>query len=1174
MNKANLKSYAPQARLDFIAAVTARANLLGITSAGALPAEVRGDVAIIDGREWPAKISTLRDKLVARIKRSGFASFMEEAAYTWFNRFAALRFLEIHDYLDHGWRVLSSRDGGLPEILGHAHEVALSGLSQDRAREMQLAGNQDNELYKLLLVSQCNDLSKSMPFLFEQIDDETELLLPENLLLTDSIVSKMIAGVPEDDWLQIEAIGWLYQFYISEKKDQVIGKVVRSEDIPAATQLFTPNWIVRYLVQNSLGRLWAKANPSSALKDQLSHYVEPAMGRAAANDQSAAALATRIRQDGERLDPETITVLDPACGSGHILLEAYEVLKSIYLERGYRLRDIPKLILEKNLFGLDIDRRAIQLAGFALLMKARVDDRGTLSNPPRINLVEIHESDAIDYERIAGPLADAGIDRTKLSRWIACFKEAKTFGSLIQIPWDLKGEVATLIRSLETAKSSGDMYQKAAAEDMLPLAIQALILSMGFDIVVANPPYMGGKGMIPQLRSFALKNYERGKSDLFAMFIERGLVFCKPSGLAGMVTMQSWMFLSSYESLREFVIEQASIDTLIQIGYNSFPELNSKVAQACAFVLARDGDSGVGVYFDLNDAPQSADKDTVFLAKRQARERFEVDLGSFKAIPGSPIAYWVSEKIRGLFAANPNLGSVAKPRQGLASGDNDRFMRSWHEVPFERIGFGYEDYTQAKSSGVKWFPHNKGGEFRKWYGNLDYVLAFDEENFRALSDLGNHLPSRQLYFKEGMSWTALTSGNFNGRYTNHAIFDAKGPVLFANDPGRLQYFMAFCNSAVAISFLKILAPTLDFNQGPVGNLPIRFPDDPEVEKTISTNVDECIAIAKLDWNDKEVSWDFKSAWSGFTRGADLVSAAWKAFSEERFRRIERMRHLEEQNNRLLIDVYGLNDVVQPDVSDSQITLAKPDAEKDAQRLMSYIVGCAVGRYGLERDGLNPQNSGGEDPPDGLEGAFAASKHGIVPVTDEAWFDDDIVARARAFIATAFAPEKAEENFDHFASMLEAGASAGSDDIIRRYMKDRFYKDHLQIYKKKPIYWLFSSGKQGAFQAYVYAHRYAEGTLSRMRSEYVAPLSAKFAGRLEMLSQDLAASGSAAARVKLQKQIESLRKKQTELQTFDEKLRHYADMRISLNTDDGVKANYAKFGDLVAESKAITGGSDD
>lgn len=1174
MNKANLKNYAPQARLDFIAAVTARANLLGITASGVSPAEVRGDVAIIDGREWPAKISGLRDKLVARIKRGGFGPFMEEVAYTWFNRFAALRFLELHDYLDHGWRVLSSRDGGLPEILGHAHEVSLSGLSQGRAREMQLAGTQDNELYKLLLVAQCNELSKSMPFLFEQIDDETELLLPENLLLTDSIVSKMIEGVPEKDWSQIEAIGWLYQFYISEKKDQVIGKVVRSEDIPAATQLFTPNWIVRYLVQNSLGRLWLKANPSSSVKNQLSHYVEPANGRAAANGLPAEALAARIRQDGERLNPESISVLDPACGSGHILLEAYEVLKAIYLERGYRLRDIPRLILEKNVFGLDIDRRAIQLAGFALLMKARADDRALLSNPPRINLVEIHESNSIDHERIAGPLADAGIERTKLARWLACFKDAKTFGSLIQIPWDLRDEVATLIRALEAAKLSGDMYQKAAAEDILPLAMQAFILTMGFDVVVANPPYMGGKGMLPQLRAFALKNYERGKSDLFAMFIERGLSFCKPSGLAGMVTMQSWMFLSSYESLREFVIEHASIDTLMQIGYNSFPELNSKVAQACAFVLARDKDSGVGIYFDLNDAPQSADKDQVFLAKRQAQDRFEVDLGSFRAIPGSPIAYWVNEKIRALFATNPNLGSVAKPRQGLASGDNERFMRSWHEVPFGRIGFGFVDYAQAKSSGVKWFPHNKGGEFRKWYGNLDYVLAFDEENFLALSELGNHLPSRQLYFKEGMSWTALTSGNFNGRYTNHAIFDAKGPVLFANDPSKLQYLMAFCNSAVAISFLKILAPTLDFNQGPVGNLPIRFPDDPAVEKAIATNVDECIAIAKLDWNDKEVSWDFKSPWSGFTRGANLVSEAWGAFNEERSRRFERMRHLEEQNNRLLIDVYGLRGLIQPEVSDSQITLAKPDAERDGQRLMSYIVGCAVGRYGLQIDGLITHSEDGGEQRDSPKSRFEASKHGIVPVTEESWFEDDIVARARSFISAAFAPERAEENFDYFANMLEPNANAGSENIVRRYMKDRFFKDHLQIYRKKPIYWLFSSGKQGAFQAYVYAHRYTEGTLSRMRSEYVAPLSAKFAGRLEMLSQDLAASGSAAARVKLQKQIESLRKKQAELQVFDEKLRHYADMRIKIDPDDGVKFNYAKFGDLVAESKAITGGSDE
>ena len=583
MNKANLKSYAPKARLDFIKAVTERANVLGISSAGVVPAVVRGDVALIDGREWPAKVAGQRDELIARIKRHGFEQTMDEVAYTWFNRFAALRYMEIHDYLGHGWRVLSSRDGGLPEILRHASEVTLPGLNADRAREMQLAGNQDNELYKLLLVAQCNELSRVMPFLFERIDDETELLLPENLLRTDSIVAKLVEQVPEEDWQEIEVIGWLYQFYISEKKDQVIGKVVKSEDIPAATQLFTPNWIVQYLVQNSVGRLWLMANPTSTLASQWPYYIQPAEQTAEMQAQLDALIQTRISSDGETLNPETITVLDPACGSGHILVVAYDVLKAIYLERGYQPRAIPRLILEKNLYGLDIDDRAVQLAAFALLMKARSDDRRLFGSPLKLNVCSLKESAGLDAEELLAHLSPFDLEREPLLALLETFRHASTCGSLIQVPENLNRQLLTITTRLQRALQQGDLYARQCAADLLPLVFQAMLLGFEFDAVVANPPYMGGKYLPLILKGFVGRNYEPAKGDLYTCFMVRALTLTRQSGLLGMITIPNWMFLSSYEGLRAGLLTRSAIESMLHNGRGVF----GSDFGSCAFTLLK-----------------------------------------------------------------------------------------------------------------------------------------------------------------------------------------------------------------------------------------------------------------------------------------------------------------------------------------------------------------------------------------------------------------------------------------------------------------------------------------------------------------------------------------------------------------------------------------------------------
>lgn len=1196
MNKNNLKSYAPKARLDFIAAITARAQQLGFTSTAVHDATLRGDVLIINGVEWPAKVASQRAKLLEKILQHGFEQTIEEGAYTWFNRFAALRYMELHEFLDHGHRVLSSRDGGLPELLRHAGEVSLPGLQPAHVQELQLAGNQDNALYKLLLVAQCNELSRTMPFLFEFIDDETELLLPDNLLHTDSIVAKMVAGVPEEDWQEIEVIGWLYQFYISEKKDQVIGKVVKSEDIPAATQLFTPNWIVQYLVQNSVGRLWLMANPGSQLASEWPYYIQPAEQTPEVQTQLDTLIQTRIAEDGDTLNPETITVLDPACGSGHILVVAYDVLKAIYLERGYRLRDIPRLILEKNLYGLDIDDRAAQLAGFALLMKARADDRRLLTapdNPPKLNILSLQESQGLDLDRLVSALqtshpaplgtptsaahlltsdvfpetqmtlGESGVPplRTAIATLLDCFTHAKTFGSLIQIAPQVN-EYARYLRSiLSSAEASGDLYAQVAAKDLLPLVRQALVLGMQFDAVVANPPYMGGKGMNPALKAYAKSTFSDSKADLFAMFMERGFGWCKSSGFNSMVTMQSWMFLSSYEEMREKLLTQRTIQTMAHLGARAFGEISGEVVQTTAFVLH--GQRFLGfkpVFFRLVDG-QEAEKGA---ALRGNQNRFDTTVqDDFKKIPGSPVAYWVSETIRETFDGRKLESFIVTEGQNKTS-DNARFLRQTWEVDATKIGVN-----------KKWLPYAKGGPFRRWFGNIEHIVDWSlEARAHYRRDHSCRIIAEEFWYREGVTWTDITSGGASFRYLPPgATFDMSGPTAFFDKSVNPFGCLALLNSNYVGYLLPILNPTLHAQLRDIRSL--LLPSSLDVLDKAAQIAKVCVNKSSENWNYFETSIDFsRMPFIADPHKSLQLSTSWEILNNYVKNEIHQLRQFEEENNRLFINVYGLQDEISPEVPEDQITLTRADREKDCQRLISYAIGCMMGRYSLDAPGLIYAHAGNVGFDASRYPSFPADADGILPVTDQPWFADDAPVRIREFLHAVWGPDTLEENLAWLAESLGPKASETPEETIRRYIAGQFFKDHLQTYKKRPIYWLFSSGKQGAFQALVYLHRYHEGTLARMRSEYVIPLTAKYAARLELLTQDASAAPSAAARTKITKQLEKLRKQQAELLAFDEKLRHYADMRIALDLDDGVKVNYGKFGDLLDSVKIVTGGGSD
>lgn len=1203
MNKAKLKSYAPQARKDFIAAVTARANLLGLSEkAGKLEVAIsqpQGDATVIAGQAWPVKVHSQRQQLITRIQKDGFSQTMEAVAYTWFNRFAALRYMELHDYLSHGHRALSSLEGTLPDILTHAADLAqigagdggLPGLKPALVTEMKLAGNRDGELYSMLLVAQCNALSNVMPFLFERIDDETELLLPDNLLRTDSVIAKLVASIEEDDWKEVEIIGWLYQFYISEKKDEVIGKVVKSEDIPAATQLFTPNWIVQYLVQNSVGRLWLMANPASTLQAQWPYYIAPADQTPEVQAQLDALIQTRVDEDGDSLNPESITLLDPACGSGHILVEAYDVLKAIYLERGYQPRAIPRLILEKNLYGLDIDDRAAQMAGFALLMKARADDRRLFNEPVKLKVLSLQDSKGLNVDELSLALQSVmehrGFDesndsaRNLILELISNFANAKTFGSLIRISPALSGQLVVLESHLRLALQSGDLYAKAAAQDLLPLVQQALLLEMQFDSVVANPPYMGKHGMNTLLKAFGADNYAAGKSDLYAMFMLRGILQLKPSGYLAQVNMQGWMFLSSFESLRSEIFKSNSLITMAHLGARAFEEISGEIVQTTAFVMSNSYvDALRAVFIRLTDG-ESKEKQAALLEHAPDRT-FVVTLNALLNIPGQPLAYWTPWKYLSVFESATKMAGVVVARQGLVTADNEAFVRTWQEVSYAASNFSSSTRSDAKNTKKKWFPYNKGGSQRKWYGNNDYVVNWQDDGAdiknKKQSDLdagritanNSKCWNQEYYFQKCISWSGISSGAPGFReYTAGSIFSGAGLSAFFDDSNRDEAH-GFLNSKLCQELLTIISPGLSLTSGEFGRLPYLT-----VQGGNRSIVQALVRISREDWDSYETSWNYQGHWladnaskcKNLQHGFDL-------WTQQVHERIATAKLLEEDNNRLFIDTYGLQDELSPDVPESQITLARADREKDSQRLVSYALGCMMGRYSLDAPGLIYANAGNVGFDDTRYASFPADADGIVPLTDDLWFEDEAAIRIREFLLVEWGAETLAENMAWLAESLGAKAGETPDETIRRYLADKFYKDHLQTYKKRPIYWLFSSGKQGAFQALVYLHRYHEGTLARMRAEYVVPLTGKIQSRIDMLEKDAAAAASTAARNKLAKEVEKLKKKHVELLAYDEQLRHHADMRITLDLDDGVKVNYGKFGNLLAEVKAVTGGASD
>lgn len=1155
--------------------------------------------------DYPLSTLPRRERLVKRAREQGFEVLVEHCAYTWFNRLCAIRYMELHGYLDHGFRMLSHPETPAAfEVLDHVPEVAEALLPENKAQlvEMKLSGNQDEALYRELLLGQCHALHHAMPFLFEAVDDEAELLLPDNLTRTDSILRGLVDDIPEEDWEQVEVIGWLYQFYISEKKDAVIGKVVKSEDIPAATQLFTPNWIVQYLVQNSVGRQWLQTYPDSPLKDKMEYYIEPAEQTPEVQAQLAAITPASI-------EPESIKVLDPACGSGHILIEAYNVLKNIYEERGYRGRDIPQLILENNIFGLDIDDRAAQLSGFALLMMARQDDRRIFTRDVRLNIVSLQESLHLDIAKLwqqlnfhqqvqTGSMGDMFAENTALTqtdsaeyqllmRTLKRFVNAKTLGSLIQVPQDEEAELKVFLDALYRLEQEGDFQQKAAAKAFIPYIQQAWILAQRYDAVVANPPYMGNGGMNSELKAFAKNNFPDSKSDLFAMFMQRAFFFLKENGFNAQVNMQSWMFLSSFELFREWLINNKAFITMAHLGARAFGQISGEIVQTTAWVMFNSNINYVPTFFRLVDGDETKKIQNLNLRINNYSTIRQLD---FKEIPGSPIAYWLDDNTRACFNTKKNIGTSSKLREGINTGDNEKFLRLWWEVSFKKIKF---DHKKNDTFEEKWAPHKKGGQFRRWYGNQEYILNWENDgedihSFHNLSKDYNGAPVRGKagFFLESLSWSRISTNAFAIRYYPYGFtYDSTAPSIFCRD--NKYEILGLLNSKVANHFLYAMSPTLDYRLTSLSRIPLL--EDANYEKI--EVVKELIDIFKKDWDLFERSWGMKSHPFLLNR-TNLIQDIYTSHLNYCNSVVERTIYLERENNKYFIEKYNLHNSISSsvDLKDISLTLNPYSRYSNSDDIslklrsdtfaefISYTIGCQMGRYSLDREGLVYAHEGNKGFADLVaEGAyktFPADSDGILPLMDDEWFEDDVTSRVKEFVRTVWGEEHLQENLEFIAESLclyaikpKKGESAL--ETIRRYLSTQFWKDHLKMYKKRPIYWLFSSGKEKAFECLVYLHRYNDATLSRMRTEYVVPLLARYQANIDRLNDQLdEASGGEATRLKRER--DSLIKKFSELRSYDDRLRHYADMRISIDLDDGVKVNYGKFGDLLADVKAITG----
>ena len=1171
MDKNAIKKYAVWARRELISRVSQRAALYEITD------KDYGDASAdsVLGRVMSAEEKHQRQALIAQIREKGYEQVMEEIAYTWFNRFIALRFMEVNGYLPSRVRVFTDDENNFkPQILTEAINMELDGLDMEKVYALKNA-NDDDALFKYMLIVQCNALSSILPGMFLRISDYTELLLPDNLLREGSVIEQMISMIPEEDWKDaVQIIGWLYQYYNSEKKDDVFAALkknvkITKENIPAATQLFTPDWIVRYMVENSLGRLWLEGHPD--VKEQLLPTEEEQSAYAAGNrdpedtkwhyyleeaeqEPDVQEQLAEIRKEYAALTPDQLKVIDPCSGSGHILVYMFDVLMQIYESYGYTTREAVASIVENNLYGLDIDDRAAQLAYFAVMMKARQYDRRFFSRGIQPHVYAIAESNHVDSFALEYFCNGDAKLKKAMDTIISELHDAKEYGSILTVTQQDWSALYARFAEIEE-----DIYisREAALSGLLPLVQTAQALAQKYDTVVTNPPYMAVSNADAKVNDYVKKNFPDSKADLFAVFIERCGQMAKKNGYQAMITQHSWMFLSSFEKLRTKLLV-VDIVNMAHLGARAFEEIGGEVVQTTAFVIRKSHIADYkGEYCRLIEPTSQQGKENMFL---DGENRYNTDQSNFSKIPGSPVAYWVSAGLLSAFATGKSLGDIALARNGMKTGENGRFVRLWWEVILQGFNSTACDWKEASSSGAKWFPYNKGGEFRKWYGNNDCIVNWQNEG----DEIFNHAKADkrnvqdyplELKFKPSASWSLVTSGQPAFRYKENNLSDIAG-MSFFTEKQELLILLGFCNSKIALEILKILAPTINFQAGDIGRLPIvdYGVETDTIRALVTSNIDE----SALDWDSFETSWDFRH--HPLLRKVPTIAEAfdqWQAECDDRF---NQLKANEEELNRIFIDIYGLQNELTPEVEDKDVTVRRADLGRDIRSFISYAVGCMFGRYSLDVDGL--AYAGGEWDASKYA-SFAADKDNIIPICDDEYFDDDIVGRFVEFVRKVYGDDTLEENLKFVADAL--GGKGQPKDVIRNYFLSDFYSDHCKIYQKRPIYWLFDSGKKNGFKALIYMHRYKPDIIARMRTDYVHEQQGRYRTAIADLESRIA-NADTGSRVKLTKQLTKLQNQAEELRVYEEKIHHLADQMIRIDLDDGVKHNYAIFQDVLAKIK--------
>ena len=1172
MDKNAIKKFAVWARTELIARVSLKGVEYGITEDNIEDANADS----VGGKVLAANEKKQRQALIAEINDKGYKQVMEEVAYTWFNRFSALRFMEVNGYLPSHVRVFTDEENNFkPQIITEAIHLDLDGLDMEKVYELKDA-EKSEELYKYLLIVQCNALNKILPGMFQKIADYTELLLPDNLLREGSVIQQMIELIPEDDWKDaVQIIGWLYQYYNSEKKDDVFAALkknvkITKENIPAATQLFTPDWIVRYMVENSLGRLWLEGHPD--VKEQLLPTEEEQSAYAAGNrdpedtkwhyyleeaeqEPEVQAQLAEIRKEYAALTPDQLKVIDPCSGSGHILAYMFDVLMKIYESYGYTTREAVASIVENNLYGLDIDDRAAQLAYFAVMMKARQYDRRFFSRGIQPHVYAIVESNhvdkfAVDYFCNGDAKLTAAMDTI-----IKELHDAKEYGSILTVtPQDW----SALYERFAEITEDINMSREAALRGLLPLVQVAEALALKYDTVVTNPPYMSSSGMGSKLTDYAKKNYPNSKSDLYAMFIQVCIHFGKRHAFEALITQHSWMFLGSYEKLRDDIYKKTIVN-MAHLGARAFEEIAGEVVQTTAFVLYNSEILDyAGKYVRLVAETSQNDKEKKYLSKENLYSKRQKDYAS---LPSVPVGYWVGDAVFRAFKEYPHISDIGEAKAGMTTGDNDRFLRLWHEVKNSKIGMGCHNSDEAKKSEKKWFPYNKGGGFRKWYGLNDYVVLWENDGYaiKNATKQGRKIASvrsERLYFRKSITWATLTTGMISCRNSEYGhLFDDKGSSCFMPDR-EYNYVLAFINSVVGDYFLHVLNPTMSFQSGNIGALPII--SEKVADSSINNLSLENVNLCKADWDSFETSWDFQR--HPLLRKVPTIAEAFDQWQTECNNRFNQLKANEEELNRIFIDIYGLQDELTPEVEDKDVTVRKADLGRDILSFISYAVGCMFGRYSLDVDGL--AYAGGEWD-NSKYASFAADKDNIIPICDDEYFEDDIVGLFVKFMKTVYGADTLDENLKFIADAL--GGKGQPKDVIRNYFLSNFYSDHCKIYQKRPIYWLFDSGKKNGFKALIYMHRYQPDTIARIRTDYVHEQQARYRTAIVDLEQRIA-NASTGERVKLNKKLTTLQAQDTEIRTYEEKIHHLADQMISIDLDDGVKKNYAIFQDVLAKIK--------